>query len=95
VEAVAMKSADVVDFGDERFARRVERLHQHGPRVLYEFLCELGAQRMLRQPLEALVARYAGIDPESLAAAGGDQPLVSIAEAVACLRAARRRTLEP
>jgi hypothetical protein len=92
VEAVEM-SADVIYLGDEKFERQVQRLHALGPRVLCACLCKLGAQHLLRQPIEAIVARYAAIDPEALAAAGGDRPLVSTQEAVKYIRAARR--LEP
>jgi hypothetical protein len=91
---MAAAVTDVIYLGDERFERQVQRLHALGPRVLCECLCELAAQRMLRQPIEALVARYAAIDPSSLAAAGGDQPIVSTPEAVRYIRAAQR-TLEP
>jgi hypothetical protein len=66
-------AANVIDLGDRRFARQVQRLHALGPRPLFELLCELSAQRLLRQPIEELVDKYSGIDPEMLAAVGGDQ----------------------
>jgi hypothetical protein len=66
-------AAQVIDLGDVRFARRVQRLHALGPRPLFEMLCELGARRLLRQPIEELVDKYSGNDPEMLAATGGDR----------------------
>ena len=61
----------LVDIRDARFRRNVARLHAHGARALHELLVELAAQRMIRSEIETLVARYAGIDPAALDAAGG------------------------
>ena len=58
---------------DLAFRRRVERLHSLGPRVLGELLTEIGEQRLCRTYLEQRIRQYAGIDPEHLAALGGDR----------------------
>ena len=63
----------VVDLGDERFRRDLVQLHWLGPRAYYQMLAELGAQRLIRTEIEALVRRYSRINPAQLAAAGGDQ----------------------
>ena len=60
-----------IDLRDIRFRRDVARLHRHGACVLHELLVELAARRMLRSEIEALVDRYAGIDPAALEAASG------------------------
>jgi hypothetical protein len=65
--------AGAIDLRDRRFQRDAARLHKLGPRALYELLSELGATRLLRTQIEALVARYAGIDPMALAVTGGDR----------------------
>ncbi len=57
---------------DLRFRRQVERVHGLGPRAVYELLVETGEQRLCRTYLEQRVRRYAEIDPEHLAALGGD-----------------------
>ena len=59
--------------GDLCFHRQVEHLHRLGPRVLGELLTEIGEQRLCRTYLEQRVRRYAEIDPEHLAALGGDR----------------------
>lgn len=57
-----------------RFRRTLERFHRLGPRLLAELLAELGARFLIRQPIEAAVARYvARLDPDLLQAVGGDQ----------------------
>ena len=63
----------VIDLRDEMFRRDLEQVHRLGVRPLYELLAELGAQRLIRSEIEALVRRYSRIDPARLAAAGGDQ----------------------
>jgi hypothetical protein len=63
-----------VDLRDQRFYRDVARLHALGPRALYELLAELGAKRLLRTEIEALVAHYAAPGPELVRALGADQP---------------------
>lgn len=56
-----------------RFRRDVDRLHALGPRVLYEALCEFGADRLCRFEIEELVARYAALDPERVRIVGADR----------------------
>ena len=63
----------IVDLRDERFRRDIAAMHHLGPRALYELLAELGARFTIYTEIEALVARYARLDPAALAAAGGDQ----------------------
>jgi len=63
----------VVDIRDGRFRRAVVWLHTLGPRALAEALCELGARRLLRTEIEALVERYSRVGPAALPAAGGDR----------------------
>ncbi len=48
------------------FRRQVHRIHRLGERVLGELLIEVGADG-------AVVDRYAALDPDVLAALGGDQ----------------------
>jgi len=60
-----------IDLRDARFRRDVERLHLLGPRSIYELLAELGAARLLRTEIEALVARYVALDPAAVPAVGG------------------------
>ncbi len=55
-----------------RFRREVERMCHLGSRTVYEFLTEIGEQRLCRTYLEQRIRRYADIDPEHLAACGGD-----------------------
>jgi hypothetical protein len=64
-----------VDLRDERLYRNVVRLHVLGPRAIYELLAELGAKRLLRTEIEALVAHYVARGPELVQAVGADQPL--------------------
>jgi hypothetical protein len=63
----------VVDLRDEIFRRDLVRLHKLGPRAYYQMLADLGAQRLIRTEIEALVRRYSRIDPTRLAAAAGDR----------------------
>ena len=58
---------------DFRLARDVERILALGPRPIIELLIEIGEQRLCRTYLEQRVRRYAAIDPEHLAALGGDR----------------------
>ena len=68
---------------DFRLARDVERILALGPRPIIELLIELGEQRLCRTYLEQRLRRYAEIDPEHLAALGGDRfprpPLYEVA----------------
>ena len=61
------------DVADLALRRTVERMHGLGPRVVYELLVEIGEQRLCRTYLAQRVRRYAEIDPEYLAALGGDR----------------------
>jgi hypothetical protein len=72
-----------IDLAEIRFARAIGRLHPLGPRVLAEFLAELGAARMIRTEIEAMVERYINrLDPKIVRALGGDRFPVSPIRAV-------------
>ncbi len=58
---------------DIRFERAVERLHKLGPRVLHEFLVQVGAERSIRTFLEDRIGSFASLDLDILAALTGDQ----------------------
>ena len=58
---------------DHRLARDVERVLALGPRPIIELLIEIGEQRLCRTYVEQRVQRYSEIDPEHLAALGGDR----------------------
>ncbi len=64
-------AADVV--ADLRFRRKVQRLHNLGPRAVGELLAEVGAERGVQTIIEQKLDRYAEIDPDALEAAGGDK----------------------
>ncbi len=55
-----------------RFRRQVLRLHRLGPRVAAELLAEIGAERGIQTIIDQKLDRYAELDPEALAATGGD-----------------------
>ncbi len=57
---------------DLEFYRDVVRLHRLGPRAVYELLTEIGEQRLCRTFIEQRVQRFSKIDPDHLAALGGD-----------------------
>ena len=63
-------AAEVV--ADLRFRRKVLRLHRQGPRVLGEYLAELGGDRGIRTAIDQKLDRYADLDSEALNATGGD-----------------------
>ena len=65
--------ADTLDLADIRFRRAVALLRSLGDRPLYELFVELGARRMLRTEIEALVYKYAAVDAAVLRAVGGHQ----------------------
>src|SRR4051812_48964271 len=70
----ATESQDTPNLADFRLQRAVAKLHRLGPRPLYELLVELGAQRLIRSEIEALVERYvARLNPEMLLVAGGNK----------------------
>ena len=81
LQPIGQSAAEVV--ADLAFRRKVERLHRLGPRAVTELLTEIGEQRLCRTYLEQRVRRYAEIDPEHLAALGGDRfprpPLYEVA----------------
>lgn len=65
--------AQVVDLGEQRFARDVDRVHQRGAAFLHRLLADWGAQRLLRTALETLFRRAARLNPADIAAVGGDR----------------------
>ena len=69
----ATESQDTSDLAALRFERTVARLYRLGPRVIAEMLAELGRQRLIRSEIEALVNKYAAIDPAVLRGVGGDR----------------------
>ena len=58
---------------DLRFARNLDKLYPHGPRIFAEILGRLGETSFRMTEIEALVARFADQDPETLRALGVDQ----------------------
>ena len=58
---------------DLRFRRDVDQLCRLGPRVVYEYLAEIGDARSVRTLLEDRAADYARIDQGHLAATRGDR----------------------
>ncbi len=68
-----MMTNSTTPLADFRLARDVERILALGPRPIIELLIELGEQRLCRTYLEQRVRQYADIDPEPLAALGGDR----------------------
>ena len=63
-------TAIVMDLAEMRLRRDVERLHRLGPRPVYELLAEIGRDRLLMVYVERVVARYAALDPDVVAALG-------------------------
>ena len=70
---IIARSQAPADQRDLRFRHGVARLHALGPRAVYELLAELGAKRLLRTEIEALVGYYADLDPERVRAFGAGQ----------------------
>jgi hypothetical protein len=58
---------------DLRFARNLDKLYPHGPRIFAEILGRLGETSFRMTEIEALVARFADQDPETLRALGADR----------------------
>jgi len=58
---------------DMRFARNLDKLYQHGPRIFAEILGRLGETSFRMTEIEALVARFADQDPKTLRALGADR----------------------
>ena len=61
------------DAADRQFERQVLRLHKLGARAVRDLLREVGEQTMHMTTIEQVLDRYAGIDPDTLAAFSGDQ----------------------
>lgn len=59
--------------GRLRRQRQVEQLHALGPRAVAEFLDELDRHLDLGDDLDGRLERYAALDPDVLAAFGGDR----------------------
>ncbi len=64
-------AAEVV--ADLRFRRRVERLHQLGPRATAELLAEIGVERSITTIIDQKLERYVYLDPAAVEAAGGGE----------------------
>jgi hypothetical protein len=61
-------------FVDAQFSRDVGRLVKLGPRVVAEFLAEIGRDHLLRLIIEELLQRYIRrLTPEMLRVIGGDR----------------------
>ena len=61
------------------FRRRVTRLHERGPRVVAEFLAELGAERLMTTVIDQMLHRFLTVPDEALEATGArDFPPVPI-----------------
>ena len=59
-----------ITVSDLRFQRQVARLYELGPRVVGEFLAELGAERLLTSLIEEKLSEYTTF-PTALAITGG------------------------
>ncbi len=71
LRSIGASAAEVV--GNLRFRRQVQRLHRQGPRVVGEFLAELGAERGITTIIDQKLDTYIEIEPEVLDAAGGKE----------------------
>ncbi len=70
-------AAEIV--ADLTFRRRVTRLHERGPRVVAEFLAELGAECLMATVIDEMLNRYLALADEALDATGArDFPPVPI-----------------
>ena len=58
---------------DLKLRRDVECLHRLPARVTFELLREIGATRQILTLIEDRTAAFVAVDPDSLAATGGDQ----------------------
>jgi hypothetical protein len=61
------------DAADQRFVRNLDKLYPLGPRIFAEILGRLGETSFRMTEIEALVARFADQDPETLRALGADR----------------------
>jgi len=68
MNAAAIDATDVL--ADLRFARDVEALHKLGARVLFQYLVELGQERLLRTDLEIRTRRWARLTSEAIKITG-------------------------
>ena len=59
-----------ITVSDLRFQRQVARLYELGPRVVGEFLAELGAERLLTSLIEEKLSEYIAF-PAALTVTGG------------------------
>jgi hypothetical protein len=66
-------SAPIIDLAERRFERLVEAIHDLGPRVLGEFLRELGAQHFCQTEIEVALQRYSALDAVILRELGADR----------------------
>ena len=58
---------------DIRFCRKVEQLHQRGPRAVLEVLAEISAERSIGTIVEKIVNRHLDVPDQALEAIGGNQ----------------------
>ena len=58
---------------DVRFARKVERLHQRGPRVVAEVLAEISAECSIGTVVDQTLDRHLALSDTALEAVGGDR----------------------
>jgi hypothetical protein len=58
---------------DPNYRRNVTRLHAMGPRVLGEFLAELGAGSYRMTDIESALERYSRLDPDIVRGLGGNR----------------------
>ncbi len=72
-------AAEIV--ADLRFRRRVRKLYERGPRVVAEFLAELGTERLMATVIDQKLDRFLTVPDEALDATGGhDFPPAPIQE---------------
>jgi hypothetical protein len=64
---------DACDTADRRFEQNVTTLVAQGPRGIVKLLRHLGASSFRMTEIEAMVARYAALDPEILRLFGADR----------------------
>ncbi len=58
---------------DLRRQRHVRQLYHLGPRALDALLVEIGSERSIMTLIERKIERYAGLEPEALEVAGGNE----------------------
>ncbi len=67
-----MMTNSITPLANPQLARDVERILALGPRPIIELLIKIGEQWLCRTYVEQRVRRYSKIDPDHLAALGGD-----------------------